>query len=294
MRLPWQLGVFSTVLSMAICADGLTGTRPAVAQPLLSEQGELTTGDAILDDGSLYDQHMFPGSSGQQVTITLSSQDFDPYLILLDPQGRRISENDDISRDNLNSRLVITLPSTGQYTVVANSYEANKSGSYEITVSANGGVDVTQAAQAALPDATATCNTVLVNSTINLSDARDVAVMLKAIVLGDRYAAIPDARPDGVGMSLSGPATLSVMSSPQLMTRTARDVIDECDTVGAVVFQAAESGQERTFGFLPSATAALMPAEGGQGDRKELVEEFSCVAEEDSQALLNWGEQLCL
>ena len=127
-----RLGIIAITIGLTVCTAG----RAAAANPImLEEQGLLSAGDSVLDDGSLYDTYRFLGSSGQRVTIYLESQDFDPYLILLDPAGRRISENDDISRTNRNSRLVITLPKTGTYTVVANSYEAGKNGGYRIKVS---------------------------------------------------------------------------------------------------------------------------------------------------------------
>ncbi len=127
-----RLGIIAITLGLAVCA----AWSAAQANPLMLEaQGLLSSGDSVLEDGSLYDTYKFSGSRGQQVTIYLESQDFDPYLILLDPSGRRISENDDISRTNRNSRLVITLPDAGTYTVVANSYEAGKNGGYRIRVS---------------------------------------------------------------------------------------------------------------------------------------------------------------
>lgn len=126
-----RLGLITTTVGLAV----FTAWSAAQANySLLDEQGALSSGDAILDDGSLYDQYPFSGNGGEQVTIYLASEDFDPYLILLDPARRRISENDDISRTNRNSLLVVTLPTTGTYTVVANSYEAGKTGTYALQV----------------------------------------------------------------------------------------------------------------------------------------------------------------
>ena len=137
-----RLGIIAIAAGLAFFAAQANPISVAQADPIqanptviLEKQGLLSAGDSVLDDGSLYDAYKFSGSSGQQVTIYLESQDFDPYLILLDPAGRRISENDDISRTNRNSRLVVTLPDTGTYTVVANSYEAGKNGGYRIKVS---------------------------------------------------------------------------------------------------------------------------------------------------------------
>lgn len=130
MRSLLRLSIASILASLVLC----TGPSPSKAEVLVESQGRLSARDAVLEDGSRYDPYRFSGSSGQQVTIYLSSQDFDPYLILLDPQGRRIYENDDISRSDRNSRLVVTLPTTGTYTAVANSYEAGKNGRYFIKI----------------------------------------------------------------------------------------------------------------------------------------------------------------
>ena len=127
-----RLGIIAITAGLAVCAAWSAAQADSIS---LEEQGMLSAGDSMLDDGSLYDAYKFSGSSGQQVIIYLESQDFDPYLILLDPAGRRISENDDISRTDRNSRLVVTLPDTGTYTVVANSYEAGKNGGYRLKVS---------------------------------------------------------------------------------------------------------------------------------------------------------------
>ncbi|MGC1308495.1 MAG: PPC domain-containing protein [Phormidesmis sp.] len=130
MRALQRFGI--TFMTIGITLGAAVGT--AKADILLEERGALAAGDAILEDGSWYDQYTFSADGGQQITISLMSQDFDPYLILLDPQGRRISENDDISLEDRNSQLVIVLPNTGTYTVVANSYESGKDGAYEIKI----------------------------------------------------------------------------------------------------------------------------------------------------------------
>jgi hypothetical protein len=135
--LNWFGVIFTAVIAVIV---GAVSAGSASAQTLLETQGTLAAGDAVLDDGSLYDQYTFSSRSGQRVVIYLESGDFDPYLILLDPQGRRISENDDISASNRNSRLDLILPATGTYTVVANSYESGKNGLYKISVDANSNV----------------------------------------------------------------------------------------------------------------------------------------------------------
>ncbi len=130
MRSLLRLSIVSIMASLVLCA----GSNPSKAEVLVEARGSLSARDAVLEDGSRYDPYSFYGGGGQQVIIYLASQDFDPYLILLDPQGRRIYENDDISRSDRNSRLIVTLPTSGTYTAIANSYEAGKNGRYFIKV----------------------------------------------------------------------------------------------------------------------------------------------------------------
>jgi CHAT domain-containing protein/Flp pilus assembly protein TadD len=109
-------------------------------EPLLSVQGRLEAGDPDLDDGSLYDDHTFPGEAGEWVTITLESIDFDSYLLVYTPAmlhhpfGRRIGENDDIAVDNFNSSITLRLPISGDYRVRATAYDAQDRGQYTLTV----------------------------------------------------------------------------------------------------------------------------------------------------------------
>jgi hypothetical protein len=119
-------------------SEPLSSPQPRQAtQTLLRQQGTLADGDSVLaSDGSLYDEYTFEGTTGQQVTISLVSSDFDTYLILLGPDGTVIDQNDDISSSNFNSELTVTLPVAGTYTVIANSYDNSGRGRYTLTVTA--------------------------------------------------------------------------------------------------------------------------------------------------------------
>lgn len=107
----------------------------AIAQSLLQVQGALEDGDPVLDDGSSYDVYIFSGRAGQEVTINLSSQDFDTYLIVLDSNRNKVGENDDFSESDTNSRLTLTLPSDGSYSVIINAFDSTGRGRYSLTVS---------------------------------------------------------------------------------------------------------------------------------------------------------------
>ncbi len=64
----------------------------------------------------------FDGKRGQRVIIDMMSDDFDSYLILLDIDGNELAQDDD-GGDNTNARIDVTLPATGTYTLLANSYQ---------------------------------------------------------------------------------------------------------------------------------------------------------------------------
>ncbi|OCR02049.1 peptidase S1 [Oscillatoriales cyanobacterium USR001] len=94
--------------------------------------GKLTEQSSVLPvDNSFFDLYAFEGKAGQQVTINMKSQDIDSYLILLGPGQREIAQDDD-SGGNKDAQIIATLPADGTYTLLANSYEAQESGSYTL------------------------------------------------------------------------------------------------------------------------------------------------------------------
>ncbi|MBP0000280.1 MAG: trypsin-like peptidase domain-containing protein [Cyanobacteria bacterium SID2] len=102
---------------------------------ILNERGELRMGDDVLpDDGSLYDSYSFRGQAGQQVTISLSSPDFDTYLIVLSEALQPLDQNDDAAPGNTNSALQLQLPYTGTYYIWVNSFDRTGRGRYQLTV----------------------------------------------------------------------------------------------------------------------------------------------------------------
>lgn len=280
-----RLGTLGAAIALTLSA----GTAKAAL--VINQQGALTARDAVFEDGSLYDQYTFSGRSGQQVIISLESQEFDPYLILLDPDRRRINENDDVSRNNRNSRLVVTLPTTGTYTAVANSYESGKNGRYTIKVEVSDGQSsartraiAREMAAAAVPNISSRCNTAVLSAIDNIEQGRDIGVLVDAERLSDRFRTVPAARPNGINMGLGGPAALSVMFSPQFLTYISSTLMRDCTTVGAVVYSATEAGFERTFGYLPGRGAASSVPVG----------EFTCSGTGEGREKPEWGTRLCL
>lgn len=139
---PGEAGRYSIRLSSSQNAAANTprsttpnpGSNPSSGDYILQEQGTLASGGPVLQDGSLYEEYRFEGESGQSITITLESPDFDTYLMLIAPNGDVLQYNDDISDSDRNSQIAIVLPESGTYRVIANSYDPAGQGSYEITV----------------------------------------------------------------------------------------------------------------------------------------------------------------
>ena len=100
------------------------------------ERGSLEQGDRVIsDDGSLYDSYPLEGQAGESFNIYLESDEFDAFVALIDAKGNIIDQNDDISQEDSNSRIRVTLPEDGVYNVIVNTYDEGGTGKYILTVS---------------------------------------------------------------------------------------------------------------------------------------------------------------
>jgi len=127
-------------LAIALSTLAITyafSSHPVLAQVLMQTQGSLTLSDRQLTDGSFFDEHTFTGQIGQQISIQLTSDEFDTYLALKSPSGNIISEVDDV-QESTNSSATVVLPEDGVYTIIANGYDAASIGAYNLVVSSIG------------------------------------------------------------------------------------------------------------------------------------------------------------
>jgi hypothetical protein len=95
-------------------------------------RGQTVTGnvDTFRDDGWTLE-----GELGSSYIIELNARDstLDPQLYIYNPDGRLLAENDDIDfSSNRNSRLEITLPVNGIYTIIVSAF--GQGGAYELIV----------------------------------------------------------------------------------------------------------------------------------------------------------------
>lgn len=101
---------------------------------LIEIKGNLDRESHVLPvDNSYYDLYAFKGRAGQQISIEMSSNQIDSYLILLNSKDQELAQDDD-SGEEQNARIVITLPEDGTYKLLANSYKAGESGEYELKI----------------------------------------------------------------------------------------------------------------------------------------------------------------
>jgi len=96
-----------------------------------SVQGRLEAGDQVMGDSTYADIWQLQGTSGQNISIELQSNDFPTYLQLLDGAGHVLAE----SAGHPNSGLAYTLQAAGTYQIVVNSNGAQRhTGLYTLTV----------------------------------------------------------------------------------------------------------------------------------------------------------------
>lgn len=100
----------------------------------LAQQGALEPTDPQLDSGEHYDVHAFDGTADSTLTISLTSDAFDVYLFVLNPDNTPLIQIDDSEGHGLNVQTSVTLPSTGQYTVVVTSALPDETGAYTLSM----------------------------------------------------------------------------------------------------------------------------------------------------------------
>ncbi|MDO1558476.1 PPC domain-containing protein [Brevundimonas sp. 2R-24] len=99
--------------------------------------GVLQEGDATADDDSLYDGYRVRLEAGERVVISMSSGDFDTFLMVLRGEGdalEALASDDDGAGEGTDSRLNFTAPASGDYEIRANALTAGETGAYTLRV----------------------------------------------------------------------------------------------------------------------------------------------------------------
>ena len=98
-----------------------------------SATGELEETDGASLDGSYYEEWVFSAVAGEQLVVTMESEDVDSYLLVMQRDGTRLGFNDD-GGSELNSRVEFRVPATGLYSVIATTAVSSQTGAYLIRV----------------------------------------------------------------------------------------------------------------------------------------------------------------
>lgn len=109
-----------------------------LAVPVLAQDAETIAigeeAEGSLTASATEARYTFEGERGQFVIITLVSEDFDAYLLLLDEDGEEIARDDD-SAGSLNSRIgPLEIEANGDYTIVASSLGGSAAGDYTLSL----------------------------------------------------------------------------------------------------------------------------------------------------------------
>ncbi len=120
---------------LTIQGAGGGGDRPysASSAGVRTETGRLEGSDETLRSGEFVDTFTFDGTPGQRVSIDLTSDDFDTYLVVEPPRGSAL-EDDDGGGSTSHSRLEMDLTEPGTYTVYVTSYAAAETGAYRLAI----------------------------------------------------------------------------------------------------------------------------------------------------------------
>ncbi len=92
----------------------------------------------LSSDNSFYNIHSFEGRQGQRVEIEMSSQQFVPYLFLLNPDSQVLAQTDTTPTNNRTIRLSAVLPRNGTYLILANTSTQGEVGNYNLRASVGG------------------------------------------------------------------------------------------------------------------------------------------------------------
>ncbi len=119
--------------------------RPRVSQAITAGQtttSELDEDDSVLEtDNSYYETWTYQGHAGEQLRISMESDEFDTYLAIgrmVGGEWEEIATMDD-GGEGTNSLLEVTLDEDGEYVIRANSYSAEETGEYTLRVESSRG-----------------------------------------------------------------------------------------------------------------------------------------------------------
>ena len=155
-------------LQQAASAPPSTGPRAPVPIIRVGEtvNGALTSSDSLYPDNSYFKFYQFTAPAGRPVTIDLSSDDFDPVLIVRGEDLDNSIINDD-GGPGCYARISRTFPSTGPYRILVNTTSSPERQTGRFSLSITDGSKPVQEGSAA----TADCQSASASSSVAASTA---------------------------------------------------------------------------------------------------------------------------
>ena len=255
----------------------LTMALPVAAQ---TEVGTISIGDSVtgeLTNAQFSHSYTLDAEAGQVVTITLTSEDFDTYLSLLNADGDVLASNDDSNGTN-SAITAIELPEADGYTIVAESYSSNRgnsgdTGEYTLSVSEQqvNRIEYTQVVNAELTSSSPTIDYLFTGA------ADDVVVISQTSTDFDSYLILLDSRgneltrnDDGGGSSnsLIGPYTLpstgtfTIRAGSYSGSATGNFTL----TLNKIDMTAVDFDEELEVSFTPASSEKYFTFSGTAGD----------------------------
>ncbi|MEZ6235215.1 MAG: pre-peptidase C-terminal domain-containing protein [Phycisphaerales bacterium] len=107
----------------------------------LNERGELRRGDEQLRTEEYVDVYEFRAQAGQRIRASVTSDDFDTYLIIVDPNEDQTENDDAEGASTTDSAIDMVAEVSGTYEVWVTSYEPGETGRYTVRVDVSGRAD---------------------------------------------------------------------------------------------------------------------------------------------------------
>ncbi len=106
-----------------------TGALPPTAFPL---SGSVSLAGTLAGETPV--SHVYQAQAGDIITLRLTSDDFDTYLMMQAPSGEMLAENDDCGTVRRSCINLLTLPVNGNYTIVVHSFDRRSTGDYTLDI----------------------------------------------------------------------------------------------------------------------------------------------------------------
>ncbi|HEY9629153.1 MAG TPA: PPC domain-containing protein [Coleofasciculaceae cyanobacterium] len=130
------LTALTIALSAWSSAESVSAQTPLYNPITLPTSNEvsatLTDKDIPTGSGGFYRDYVVTLEEGDQIVLDLSSEDFDPIIALIAPDGSTVSENDDGPDGTTNSLLFSRITRPGNYIIRVSPYAGQGLGSFNL------------------------------------------------------------------------------------------------------------------------------------------------------------------